>query len=101
MSVKLTTSGRPVMVMLQRGHFDIHGIMEFQLWHDGTDNIYWACLGHWTDTAGITTTPSSIITYVDFGASAGEHEYSLRACKHSSNQTVKLWEGMYLLAFEL
>lgn len=101
MSVKLTTSGRPVMIMLQRGSIMVYGYVDFRLRRDGTD-IHWADICHHTDTKGkVTHTPSSVMTFVDMDASAGEHEYSLHAYKGASHEDVRFYGDMYLLAFEL
>ena len=101
MSLKLETSGRPVMIMLQGGYFETWGGLAFKL-KRGDADIYSTTVGHSSNTSQrVTQTPSSVITFIDFDASAGEHQYSLYANKGADYEVAEFYGDMYLLAFEL
>ena len=93
MSLKLQTSGRPVMVTLQRGYIQAQGSVYFTLERDGTE-VAWGGLGG----GDVTITTSGVVTFIDTPP-VGEHQYSLHAKK--LNGSSRLWGNPHLIAFEL
>ena len=100
LSLKLKTSGRPVMIMLQRGHFDIYGYAEVRLWRDDI-SIDWHGLAHNSNKEDVTTSVSTPLTFIDTPP-AGEHQYSLQiGNRNSSASHFSFYGNPYLIAFEL
>ncbi len=101
LSLKLKTSGRPVMLMLQHGHFDIAGYLVFQLKRNDT-YIDWAGLGLRPNNGRVLSIPSeSVITCIDTPP-AGEHTYSVwLGNKENRGDWMNCWGNPILVAFEL
>ena len=99
-TVKLTTSGKPVMIMLLYGYIRTLGAMDLVAYRDNTTAVGWYGINTSGYDGWLTCTPSSVYTFID-DPPAGEHEYCLRAAKISSTKEACFCGTVYLVAFEL
>ena len=98
-TVKLKTSGRPVMIMLQHGFIETLNGGNALLKRDGTD-VSWLGLSTSGYNGWRTATPCAAISFIDTPP-AGEHEYCLYASKNVSDAIYRYMRTAYLVAFEL
>ena len=99
-TVKLKTSGRPVMIMLQRGFIETNCGGNALLKRDNSVDVSWLGLSTVGYTGWTTATPCAAISFIDTPP-AGEHEYCLYASKNVSNAIYRYMRTACLVAFEL
>ncbi len=106
LSVKLKTSGRPVMIMLQGMTPGIEsylrtfggGLVQLRR-NDGTVNYCFRLYTNGTDVRMNTDTPSSTIMFIDV-PTEGEQRYSIYSSKTRSYHYLE-YHSVKLIAFEL
>lgn len=107
-SVTLTSTGRPVWIAYQplssssaTGVSQLNNtvasnpVLNFQLLRDGTQIAAWQING-----TGVSVTPAFLAPWLDTGASATSHTYTLKAQVDATGRTYNA-SNMVLVAFEL
>ena len=99
-TVKLKTSGRPVVVMLQHGYIRTLNGGAIVLGRNGSDVNYVGIASSGQQATHFTCMPSSVVSFIDTPP-AGEYEYSLYVTENPGTIEFSFRGNPYLVAFEL